>query len=154
MTAWLGPMAGHPAGPPPAVCEGARHLTITHVTGVEGNQPAGPTKFVFEVMSRGCGVAMNLPYTFGPADSTNSADVASGAGVLQFAAGDLSTKTITVDVVPDNVAEHDEQFAVWLGQPNVRNAVLERCYGIGTIVNDDFGVPDGVPVGSRLHCSE
>jgi hypothetical protein len=136
-------------------CAGPRHLWISDVSRAEGNVPgAAATEFAFQVRSIGCGVPMTVPFEVGGTETSGASDVVTGVGAIAFAEGDLAPRTVTVSVLPDNVPEHDEVFSVWLGYPNVRGWVLEKCVGVGKIVNDDFGVVTEPKVGARLHCSE
>ena len=57
------------------------------------------------------------------------------AGTLFFAPGE-TTKTITVDVIGDNIDEITEAFALNLN--NASNAVVVQSPGIATIVDDDL----------------
>jgi hypothetical protein len=136
-------------------CAGPRHLSIDDVSGLEGDAPArAVTEFVFQVTSSGCGVPMEVPFEVSPIDGTNPSDVVASFGYLRLGAGDLAPRTITVAVMPDNMPEHDEVFAVWIKHPGVRGVVIDKCVGGGTILNDDFGVVFEPKIGSRLHCSE
>jgi hypothetical protein len=58
-------------------------------------------------------------------------------GTLSFAPGEI-TKTVTVTVAGDNIAESSETFFVNLS--NATNAIIEDAQGRGTILNDDEAV--------------
>lgn len=57
---------------------------------------------------------------------------------LTFAVGETS-KTLTVSTVGDYLSEDDETFKVVLSEPT--NAYVTDNVGVGTIVNDDEGLP-------------
>jgi len=118
----------------PSGCVGTRHVRINDVSGYEGNAPArATTKFVFEVTSTGCADAGVMSYQISDIDGTTPSDLDTGFGFLSFDAGDMAPRLITVGVMPDNKAEHDEVFAVWLYQPQVGGPTVDDCVGGGTI---------------------
>ncbi|NJO96443.1 MAG: hypothetical protein HC764_10810 [Pleurocapsa sp. CRU_1_2] len=57
------------------------------------------------------------------------------AGTLTFAPGEIS-KTITVDVLGDNLDEVDEAFSIQLANPN--NVTLDNNLATGTIIDNDL----------------
>ncbi|SNT64651.1 hypothetical protein SAMN05421812_117165 [Asanoa hainanensis] len=136
-------------------CSGPRHLSVDDVSAPEGDTPAREwTEFVFQVTSSGCGVPVVVPFEVSPIDSTDWLDLVPRIGAIRFGEGDLEPKRITVQVRPDNWAEHDEIFAVWIKPPAEHGAVIDKCVGAGKILNDDFGIVLSPKIGSRLHCSE
>jgi len=63
-----------------------------------------------------------------------AADFIASSGQVTFAAGEQS-KTITIEISPDSLAEGNEQFGVVLS--NAVGATISRATGTGTIVDDD-----------------
>lgn len=112
-------------------------LAISDVSKNEGN--SGLTPFDFTVtLSPSSGQVVKVNYTVGTdagaSPATAAADFTVATGQLTFAAGE-TTKTITVEVVGDTVAEENETFKVSLSGPT--NATLGDGIGLGTIKNDD-----------------
>ncbi len=70
-----------------------------------------------------------------PANATDFAGGALPSGSVSFAAGETS-KTVTVNVAGDTVAEADEGLTVTLSAPST-GATLGTAPATGTIVNDD-----------------
>ena len=66
--------------------------------------------------------------------TADSADFVAQGGVLSFAPGEQS-KTVTIAVSPDTLAEANETFTVALS--NIQGAILADGTGIGTVVDDD-----------------
>jgi hypothetical protein len=120
---------------PPAVT-----LSINDVSVTEGN--AGNVNAVFTItlsQASSLPVAVNFATANGTATAGN--DYVASSGVLTFNPGETS-KPITVSVTSDTIAEVDETFFVNLTNPI--NATIADGQGIGTIVNDDVGVPTSV----------
>jgi hypothetical protein len=69
-----------------------------------------------------------------PADANDFPGGVLPTGNVTFAAGE-TTKTITIDVIGDTIAENDETFAVTLTNPT--GATITIATASGTIVNDD-----------------
>lgn len=63
-------------------------------------------------------------------------DYTATSGTLTFNSGE-TTKFIPITILPDNVQENTEQFAVRLTSPTV--ATIADDEGVGTIMNDDAG---------------
>jgi hypothetical protein len=85
-----------------------------------------------------------------PDQRANAADFVGGVlpgGVLTFAPGE-ATKTITIGIANDAIAERDENFIVMLSNPV--NATLTGFVGLATILNDDTGPP---PAGAIVSLS-
>ncbi|MDG4820532.1 hypothetical protein O7635_01525 [Asanoa sp. WMMD1127] len=153
LVASLGQVA--PGAPEVPGCSGARHLSIDDVSAFEGDTPArAASRFAFKVTSTGCPVPIVLSYEVASVDDASPLDVDTGVGFLWLPAGDMSSRTITAQVTPDNWAEHDEVFVVWLKDPEVHGVVVDKCVGVGTIENDDVGIVFGPKIWARLHCSE
>ena len=66
--------------------------------------------------------------------ATADMDYAMSSGTLSFAAGQTELM-VTVDLMHDDLDEHDEMFAVTLS--NVMHAMLGDAAAVGTIVDDD-----------------
>ncbi len=119
----------------------------------EGN--SGTTRFTFTVTRSGdtTGV-VSVGYTVAGTGSNpvGAGDLAGGFlpydGTVTFAAGETS-KTISVDVLGDTVAEANETFAVTLTTPaDGSNIKLGNRQATGTVLNDDNQAPP-LPPGFR-----
>jgi VCBS repeat-containing protein len=107
-------------------------LSIANVSVNEGT--SGTSNAVFTV-SLSAASARSVTVGFHTADGTaNSSDYVSTSGTLTFNPGD-TTKTISVTINGDEVAEADETFTLSLSNPT--NAILSSAIGTGTILNDD-----------------
>src|SRR5262249_50889102 len=73
---------------------------------------------------------------YATADSTAIAgsDYTATSGTLTFAPGEIS-KTITVSVLGDRIAEPNETFNVYLSAPSL--ATISESQGVGTILDDE-----------------
>ncbi|MFO0911119.1 MAG: Calx-beta domain-containing protein, partial [Isosphaeraceae bacterium] len=65
-------------------------------------------------------------------------DFLPATGLLTWAAGDNTPRTIQVRVAADVLSEGDEEFLVLLSNPT--NAIIWKDFGVGTIVDDDAAV--------------
>ncbi|WP_145675644.1 nidogen-like domain-containing protein, partial [Azospirillum brasilense] len=119
----------------------------------EGN--SGSTRFSFTVTRSGdttSGVTVGYTVAGTGSNPIGAGDLVGGFlpydGTITFAAGETS-KTISVDVVGDTVAEANETFAVTLGTPAAdSNIKLGNRQATGTILNDDNQAPP-LPPGFR-----
>ncbi|AWJ86101.1 hypothetical protein TSH58p_20185 (plasmid) [Azospirillum sp. TSH58] len=119
----------------------------------EGN--SGTTRFTFTVTRSGDTTsAVSVGYTVAGTGSNpvGAGDLAGGFlpydGTVTFAAGETS-KTISVDVLGDAVAEANETFAVTLANPaDGSNIKLGNRQATGTVLNDDNQAPP-LPPGFR-----
>jgi hypothetical protein len=110
-------------------------LAASDVTAAEGN--AGATQFTFTVTKSGT-ATRNVTVRVNTADGTATAAGSDYAPIvnqtLTFLPAETS-KTVTVTVNGDAVAEPDETFFVNLSNPT--DALLGDAQGVGAIVNDD-----------------
>lgn len=89
------------------------------------------------------GIGSNFPIavnysTFDGTAQISDADYQTRTGMLTWAAGDRSTRTVAVPTNPDNKRENDEtvRFTVWAPQsPTV--PVIRHASGTGVILNND-----------------
>ncbi|HYO61247.1 MAG TPA: Calx-beta domain-containing protein [Actinomycetota bacterium] len=111
------------------------------LTQPEGNPPAGqttaPTPFTFAVhlsapVPQGQQVTVRVATIFGSATTGN--DYTAVDETITFNAGEM-TKSVTVSVVADTVAEPTESFTVKIMEAT--NATLGNVEGRGLITNDD-----------------
>ena len=120
------------------VGSGLPSLSISSVSASEGN--AGMTNLTFTVT---LDAAPSAPASVGWSTLTGTAtggvDYFGDAGVLNWAAGDGSSRTLTVQVIGDTTAEADETFRVRLSNPV--NVGINDPHGTGTILNDDSAPP-------------
>ena len=108
-------------------------FSINNVSVQEGN--SGTTNAVFTVtLSSPLTTSATVKYATVNGTATAGSDFTATNGTLTFSAGQTS-KTITVAVNGDTLAEPSETFTVQLSSPT--NAVLDNAAGIGTIVSDD-----------------
>src|SRR5262249_39228554 len=108
-------------------------LTIGNTSLTEGNN--GTTNATFRVsLSAPSSVAVTVRYTTADATATAGSDYQAASGTLTSAAGETS-KTITVPVIGDRLAEPNETFLVNLSQ--AVNADVAAGQGTGTIVDDE-----------------
>ena len=78
---------------------------------------------------------MTVDYASAAGTATSPSDFQVVSGTLSFPVG-VDTKTITVAVVGDRIAERNEAFTVNLSNASA-NAYLADSQGVGTILNDD-----------------
>lgn len=116
-------------------------ISIGDVTHPEGD--AGLTVFEFTItLSQSVDVPVQLSYATADGTATASTgDYQAASGTVDFQPGGPLSKTITVSVVGDVVAEPTETFKVMLsnlvaGAP-IRAVTLNRSEAIGTIQADD-----------------
>ncbi|TWU58392.1 CHRD domain-containing protein [Rubripirellula reticaptiva] len=118
-------------------------LSITSTDADKNEGDAGTTTFTFTV-SRSDDVDASTSVDFAVvgsgADPADAADFGGSlpSGTIIFAAGETS-KTITIDVMGDNLIEQDETFTVTLS--NATNpTTIATATAIATIQDDDFAV--------------
>jgi probable HAF family extracellular repeat protein len=108
-------------------------VAINNVTVTEGN--SGTTNAVFIVsLSAPSTVPLSVNYATADSTATAGSDYLATSGTLTFAPGETS-KTITVQVLGDRLAEPNETFSVNLSNPS--NATISGGQGIGTILDDE-----------------
>jgi len=116
-------------------------VSVTDVTINEGN--SGTNSAVFRVSVSGQnGLAMVINYATSNGTATAGLDYNPRSGALNFPPGTLLlTQTVTIQILGDVAAEHDETF--FLNLTAASNAIISKAQGIGTIVNEDgVGVLD------------
>jgi uncharacterized repeat protein (TIGR01451 family) len=79
--------------------------------------------------------AISVTYATANGTATAPSDYTAVGSPLAFGAGGMLSKTVTVPVIGDTVAEDDETFFVNLTAPV--NATITDAQGLGTIVDDD-----------------
>jgi len=77
---------------------------------------------------------ITVAYATADGTATSGADYVATSGTLTFNPGDIS-KSITVQVIGDNVDEINETFLVNLSNPT--NSTISSAQGVGTILDDD-----------------
>jgi hypothetical protein len=115
-----------PPPPPPS-------MSIDDVTIAEGNTGTRSAIFTVALSSAAAG-PVTVAYATANGSATANGDYQTTTGTLSFAPGD-SSKTITVLVKGDRVAESDETFVVNLS--GASGATIADGQGVGTIVDDD-----------------
>jgi uncharacterized repeat protein (TIGR01451 family) len=112
----------------------AQGLSISDVSGAEGNSGTAPFDFVVTLAAPvGAPVTVDFTTVDGTATAANN-DYLPLSGTLVFGPGETS-HLISVSVVGDLKFESDEDFTVVLSNPT--NAFLVDDTGLGTILNDD-----------------
>ena len=99
----------------------------------DGGTSSGPTASFVLTLSEAATHEVTVDYqtVYGEA---GAADFIASNGQVTFAVGEQS-KTITIEISPDRLAEGNEQFGVVL--TNAVGATITRATGTGTIVDDD-----------------
>ena len=149
---FAGSAYGAPPPPPEDVNSCERKVSIlAGPTLHEGTGRVGATTpFVFTVVSQGCGQPGSVYYGTVPI-TTDGVDLTLVSGALTFASGDISAKTIVVNVRQDSTNEAHELFLVGLcGTTGMITVVVAWSNGI--ILNDDGPTSPGVPH-AEGHCS-
>jgi hypothetical protein len=126
----IGVLLGNPAIP---LDPTAPQLQIHDVTVTEGN--AGTVTAAFTVtLSAASTQTVTVAFATAGGTATAGSDYRAASGSLTFAPGEIS-KTITVLVNGDRLAEPNETFAVNLSGP--ANAMVAVAHGTGTILDDE-----------------
>jgi hypothetical protein len=115
----------------PATSDG--FLSIGDVTAKEGQ--AGQTSFNFVLtLSSASSGTVSVQYATAPGSAGDGSDYIGASGTVSLSPGQ-TTRTVTVKVIADQVAEPDESFFVNLS--NAVNAGIADGQGQGTILDDD-----------------
>jgi hypothetical protein len=117
-------------GPPPPL---PSSLRINDVTVTEGNTGTVAANFTV-TLSAASTESVTIAYATGNGTATAGSDFISTNGTVTFAPGETS-KTITVPVNGDRLAEPNETFVVNLSNPT--NATIADGQGVGTILDDE-----------------
>ena len=129
-TSTIGTLHGNPAI---VLDPNAPQLWIGDVTLTEGN--TGTTSATFTVTLTAASIQpVSVAYSTGAGTATAGGDYQAASGTLTFAPGEAS-KTVTVPVYGDRVAEPNETFIVNLS--GATNATIGDGQGIGTILDDE-----------------
>ena len=107
-------------------------FTINDVTVNEG---AGTATFTV-TLSAASGLQSTVDYGTASSTALTGSDFTAASGTLTFAAG-VTTQTITVNIINDNIYEGSESFKVNLS--NATNATIADALGIGTILDNGSG---------------
>ena len=108
-------------------------LQVGNISVTEGN--SGITMAEFDIiLSASSASTVTVDYATSNMTATAPGDYQSKNGALSFTPGETS-KTVTVNVVADTIAELDETFKLTLSNPG--NADLSNAVGVATITNDD-----------------
>jgi chitinase len=108
-------------------------LSIADVRVAEGKSGTTIANFVVS-LSAASGRRVTVSYATANGTATAGSDYTAVSGVLVFLPGEV-TKTISVPIAGDTIAEPDETFTVNLSTPS--NATVTQAQGVCTIVNDD-----------------
>ncbi|HEY9669181.1 MAG TPA: glycoside hydrolase family 9 protein [Coleofasciculaceae cyanobacterium] len=108
-------------------------LSISDVTVTEGN--SSTTNALFAVnLSAASTQTVSVNYATANGSATASSDYTATTNTLTFAPGETS-KTISVPIIGNTVAESSETFTVNLSNPS--NAAIADGQGVGTIIDND-----------------
>jgi large repetitive protein len=132
-----------PASPPVA---SVSDVSVTE--GDTGTSPATPANFTVSLSKTDAG-PVSVQFAIASGTATAPADYGAATGAVTFSPGETS-KTVTVSVVGDKLAESNETFQLNLSSPS--NATIGDGQGIGTIVDDDVAGPAGGVNGGDLFC--
>ena len=112
--------------------DAAPAISVNDVSVIEGDD--GAVDLVFTVgLSQASGQTVTVAYATG--DGTAAAgDYTAVSGSLSFAPG-VTSQTVTVPVLGDQLDEIDETFSVALSAPS--NATIVDAEGVGTILDND-----------------
>lgn len=117
-------------------------LSINDRTVTEGDVGSS-AQVVFTVsLNNASGKTVTVDYTTGDGTALAGNDYGAVQGTLNFAPG-VTSRTITVNAIGDNLHEGNETFTVVLSNPV--NATLGQATGTGTITDDDtpaFSIQD------------
>jgi hypothetical protein len=108
-------------------------ISINDVTVAEGHTGTQPGTFTVR-LSNSSDVPVTVGYATANGTATADGDYLATSGTLTFAPGETS-KTITVLVIGDRLAEPNETFVVNLS--SATNAVIADYQAVGTIVDDE-----------------
>jgi subtilisin family serine protease len=109
-------------------------VSISDASIVEGNSGTSNATFTMTVSPPNTTQSVTVTYTTVNGTAIAPGDFTAVTGSVTFAPS-ASTKTISIPVVGDTVAEADETFSVRI--TSTMNAFVDDGTGIGTIVNDD-----------------
>jgi len=114
--------------------EGTPAVSVSDAEVTEGD--AGTVSATFNLaLSNAGGSASTVEYATSDGSATAPADYQAASGTVNFAAGQVGPKAVTVAVKGDDWNEAAEDFIVTLSSPT--NAVLADDKGRGLIKNDD-----------------
>ncbi|WP_293776083.1 Calx-beta domain-containing protein [uncultured Oxalicibacterium sp.] len=103
------------------------------INNVSVNESAGTATFTV-TLSAASGQNVTVNYASNNGTATAGSDYTAVSGSLTFSPGQ-TTKTITVPIINDTVAESSETFTVTLSNPG--NATIATATGTGTIIDND-----------------
>jgi hypothetical protein len=108
-------------------------IAISDASVTEGNCCSKTMKFTL-TLSKAMSSAVTVNYATADGTATAGKDYVAKSGTLKFAAG-VTTKTLSVTITGDKVAEGNETFFVNLSSPV--GATIADGQGVGTIVDND-----------------
>jgi hypothetical protein len=114
-------------------------LSINDITVAEGD--SGETYALFTVtLSPASGYTVTAAYATSDGTATGADYIGTAAGFISFAPGEV-TRTVSIPLRTDRVAEPDETFFVTLSNPT--KAVIGKAQGTA-IIDDEDGDPPGI----------
>lgn len=113
-------------------------LSIDNVSITEGDSGTSTLQFTVS-LARESNDSVTVDYTTVDGTATSPGDYTATTNTLTFGSSETS-KTISVTINGDNSAEENETFEVRLSNPT--GAQIADRVGVGTIINDDFVLPE------------
>ncbi len=125
-------------------------ITINDPTITEGD--SGTTNLTFTLtLSQASTQAVSVAYNTSNITALSGSDYTATSGAITFNAGE-TTKTITVAILGDTIAESTETFA--LNLTNAINATISKTQGTATILdNDPVAITSGIRSGGTVTIS-
>ncbi len=125
-------------------------ITINDPTITEGD--SGTTNLTFTLtLNQASTQAISVSYNTSNITALSGSDYTATSGTITFNAGE-TTKTITVAIIGDTIAESTETFA--LNLTNAINATISKAQGTATILdNDPVAITSGIRSGGTVSIS-
>ncbi|WKZ11575.1 MAG: PKD domain-containing protein [Gammaproteobacteria bacterium] len=112
----------------------APRLSVSDVEVTEGD--SGTAEITFTISMDGTPTRpVSVAYATNSGSAATPGDFSPASGSFNWAVGDSSSRTVTVQTLGDTDHEPDETFTLALSAP--LNVVLEKASGTATILNDD-----------------
>jgi hypothetical protein len=113
--------------------DNAPRISVGDATVTEGNTGTRTATFTVSLSAAGS-EPITVAYATGNDTATAGSDYQAASGTLTFAPG-ATSKTVTVLVKGDRLAESNETFVINLSNPT--NATIDDGQGVGTIADDE-----------------
>jgi PKD repeat protein len=126
------------------------NITLNDPTITEGN--SGSSNITFTItLNQASTQTVSVAYNTSNITALAGSDYTASSGTITFAAGEIS-KTITIAILGDTIAESTETFALNLS--NAVNATITKNQGTATILDDDtVAITSGIRSGGTVTIS-